>query len=127
MVARLASGTRMVDFLLFDKHAFLPLVLLPSCLDTTRNKYPYMQYSGFAQTEVSNRVARFFLVQTYQNGPNIANYTNRPYIIPNGRKTFQMVINIQTFFILRPSKIYPNLDFWFQTNHLATLVSNSSG
>jgi hypothetical protein len=25
--------------------------------------------------------------------------------------------------IQKPSKIYPNLDFWFKTNHLATLVT----
>jgi hypothetical protein len=35
--------------------------------------------------------------------------------IPNDRKLFQMAVNyINTFYNLRPSKIYPNLDFWFE-------------
>jgi hypothetical protein len=45
--------------------------------------------------------------------------------IPNGRKIFQMVINyvpIQTFFIPRPSKMHPNLEFWF-----ANIPSGSPG
>jgi hypothetical protein len=65
------------------------------------------------------RVARFLLVQTYQNGKNIPNdhklyQTTINYL-------YQMVINyskwsqnLQTFFILRPSKIYPNWDFWLE-------------
>jgi hypothetical protein len=36
-----------------------------------------------------------------------------PLILQNGRKIFQMVIKIPTFSIPRPSKIYPNGDFWF--------------
>jgi hypothetical protein len=43
------------------------------------------------------------------------NYTKRPYIIPNGLKLFKMVIKYTNIFILRPSKIYPNRDFWFET------------
>jgi hypothetical protein len=39
----------------------------------------------------------------------------------NGIKIFQMVIKISTFSNLRPSKNYPNWDFWFEKNHLATL------
>jgi hypothetical protein len=34
--------------------------------------------------------------------------------MPNGRKTFQMDINISTSPIERPYKIYQNLDFWFE-------------
>jgi hypothetical protein len=60
---------------------------------------------------VQGRVARFFFVRTYQMAKNI----------PNGHKLYQMAIiyskwslNITTFNIPRPSKIYPKLDFWFE-------------
>jgi hypothetical protein len=33
-----------------------------------------------------------------------------------------MAINLPTSFIARHSKMCPNLDFWFENNHLATLV-----
>jgi hypothetical protein len=49
--------------------------------------------------EVDTRVARFLLVQTYQNGKNIPkdpklyqttiNYTKWPEIIPNGYKIYK--------------------------------------
>jgi hypothetical protein len=42
--------------------------------------------------------------------------------VPNGSNLFQMVKEYLTFSIPRPFKIYPNLDFWFKINHLATLV-----
>jgi hypothetical protein len=32
-----------------------------------------------------------------------------------------MVIKYNNFSIPRPSKLYSNLDFWFEKNHLATL------
>jgi hypothetical protein len=61
-------------------------------------------------------VARFFLVQTYQNGKNIPNdyklyqtalhYAKWP-------KLFQMIVNIPAFSIARPSKIYPNFFVFF--------------
>jgi hypothetical protein len=35
-------------------------------------------------------------------------YTKWQLIIPNGHKIYKL------FFILRPSKIYPNWDFWFE-------------
>jgi hypothetical protein len=73
----------------------------------------------FLAAAIKKGVARFFLAQTYQNGK----------IIPNGHKLYQMAVkyskrslNIQTFFIPRPSKIYPNWDFYLKTNHLATLA-----
>jgi hypothetical protein len=69
---------------------------------------------------IRNRVARFFLEQDTQTG----NY------VPNENKVYQMVIKnskysvnipnghkiyISTFSNLRPSKIYPNCYFWFET------------
>jgi hypothetical protein len=48
-------------------------------------------------------------------------YTKITTTLPNGHKTYQMGVkytkrrwNIPTFSILRPSKIYPNWDFWFE-------------
>jgi hypothetical protein len=35
--------------------------------------------------------------------------------------------NIATFCIPRPSKIYPNFDFWFENNPLATLLLKGFG
>jgi hypothetical protein len=34
--------------------------------------------------------------------------------MPNGRKIFQMVINMTTFSSPRSSKFCPNWDFWFE-------------
>jgi hypothetical protein len=33
--------------------------------------------------------------------------------ILKGHKQYQMTVNVATFSIARPSKIYPNWDFWF--------------
>jgi hypothetical protein len=43
-------------------------------------------------------------------------YTKWPKNISNGRKIDQIVIKYKNkrFSIARPSKIYPNLDFWFE-------------
>jgi hypothetical protein len=62
-------------------------------------------------TFVFHRVARFFLGHDTKTGKNV----------PNGHKISQMSVkyskwplNISTFSNLRPSKIYPNWDFWFE-------------
>jgi hypothetical protein len=58
-----------------------------------------------------------FLDTIYQHGEK---YTKLPLNyqmaknITNGRKLFQMAINIATLSILGPSKIYPNWDFLFE-------------
>jgi hypothetical protein len=51
--------------------------------------------------------------------------------LSNGHKIYQMVVlyskwpqKIPTFFISRPPKIHPNLDFGLKTYHLATLNIN---
>jgi hypothetical protein len=44
-----------------------------------------------------------------------ANYTKRPYIIPNDQKVFQM-IKKYTFSIPRASKLYPNWNIWYENN-----------
>jgi hypothetical protein len=41
-------------------------------------------------------------------------YTKWPQNISNGRKIDQMVKKYIIFSNLSPSKIYPNLDFWFE-------------
>jgi hypothetical protein len=61
------------------------------------------------------RDARFFVVQTYQNGKNILGkgpktaYTKRPYIIPNGRK-------YPNIFHSKAIQNRPTLGFWFFLN-----------
>jgi hypothetical protein len=40
------------------------------------------------------------------------NYTKRTYIVPNGRKIFQMVIKYNIILHSKAFKICPNLDFW---------------
>jgi hypothetical protein len=47
------------------------------------------------------------------------NYTKRPFIIPKGRKTFQMVFKYNN--ILHSEEFNQNWDFWFEKKHLATL------
>jgi hypothetical protein len=59
------------------------------------------------QQSVGDQGCQIFLGTTYQNGKNIPNYHN----------IYQMAVkckNIPTSSIARPSKIYPNLDFWFE-------------
>jgi hypothetical protein len=63
----------------------------------------------------SGRVAWFLLVQHTKTGKNIPNnhkmatkYTKWLQNKPNGHKIY-----IRTSSIARPSKIYPNCDFWF--------------
>jgi hypothetical protein len=67
-------------------------------------------------SESHTRVARFFLVQTYQNGKkytkwSLATYTKQPKNIPNVRKISQMAIKYIHFSNLRPSKIYTKFEF----------------
>jgi hypothetical protein len=45
----------------------------------------------------------------------ITKYTKWPKYISNGRKIDHMSKNIPKSFIARPSKIYPNCDFWSET------------
>jgi hypothetical protein len=58
-------------------------------------------------------------------------YTKGPHNITNGRKIYQMAVRYTKWPLnrpppsfSRPSKIYPNRDFWFENTyicHLATL------
>jgi hypothetical protein len=69
---------------------------------------------------LGTKVARFFLVQTYQM---TANYTKLLYIMPNGHKIFQMIIKYNKHFPFQcPPKTTPTGIFGLKTNHLATLV-----
>jgi hypothetical protein len=73
------------------------------------------------------RVARFFL----KNIPNdhkiyqmaIIYIYHMAIIISNGRKIDQTIIKCTpAFTIQRPSKIYPNLDFWFENKPSGNLA-----
>jgi hypothetical protein len=71
----------------------------------------------FAEQILTTRVARLFLVQHTKTGKIyqiIIIYPEEPQNIPNGCKIDQMVINIPTSSIARPSKIDSNWDFWFK-------------
>jgi hypothetical protein len=59
---------------------------------------------------LTTRVARFFLEKMYQIN---LKYMKWSWSIPIVRKIFQMVLK-STFSHPRLSKIYPNLDFWFE-------------
>jgi hypothetical protein len=64
------------------------------------------------------RDARFFLVHDTKTGnivPNKHKMYQMVIKIPNVCKIFQMAIKCTTFSNLRPSKIYPNWYFWFET------------
>jgi hypothetical protein len=70
------------------------------------------------------------LVQTHQNGKK---YTKWPQTIPNDHKLYQMALklskwslNIPTFSIPRPSKIYPDWDFWFENKLSGNPASQQS-
>jgi hypothetical protein len=58
------------------------------------------------------KVARFSLVQHTKTGKMYQMTTkNDKYNASNGCKIVPMAINLETFFIPRPSKAYPNWDF----------------
>jgi hypothetical protein len=65
-----------------------------------------------------NRSCQIFLGKTYQNGKNIPNdhkrYQKAIKYILFCRKVDKMAIKIPTSSFARPSKIYPNWDFWFE-------------
>jgi hypothetical protein len=59
------------------------------------------------------RVARFFFIQNTKTGEIYQMATK----LPNGHKLYHIEViysNVPTFFVPRPSKFYPNLDFWFE-------------
>jgi hypothetical protein len=67
----------------------------------------------------SDRVARFFLTQKYQNGEKyiiqiITTLTYDHKIYEMAVKYSKLSSNIHPFSILMSSKIYPNWDFWFE-------------
>jgi hypothetical protein len=56
------------------------------------------------------RVARFF-----NNTPKQEKDTELPQNIPNGYEIYQMSVKYTNIFFAIPSKMYSNLDFWFET------------
>jgi hypothetical protein len=67
-----------------------------------------------------NQGGQIYLGTTYQNGKIIPN-DHRMYksFWPKNRQNGH---KIQTSSIVGPSKIYPNLFFWFENYHLAALI-----
>jgi hypothetical protein len=50
-------------------------------------------------------------------------YTKRPYILPNIRKIFQMIIKYSNIFLFRGLPNFTEIGiFGWKTNHLATLI-----
>jgi hypothetical protein len=63
------------------------------------------------------RVARLFLLQHTKMGKNIPNNQEIYQMsikLANGRKIYRMDIKYINIFFARHSRIYPNLDFWFE-------------
>jgi cytidylate kinase len=68
------------------------------------------------------RVARLFLVQNTKTGKIYritTNYTKYPQSTTKDRKSVYKIIQPLS---ARPSKIYPNLDFWFENKPSANLM-----
>jgi hypothetical protein len=64
---------------------------------------------------------------TWYNIPNWGKYTKLPQNIPNDYKmavkeVHKCPLNIPTSAIVRPSKIYPNCDFWSENKPSVTMV-----
>jgi hypothetical protein len=77
---------------------------------------------------LASRVARFFLVQTYQNGKKC---TKGPQTAPNGQTVYQITAhyfkwlqNVPTFSIPRHLKYTRIGIFGLKINHLATLLAS---
>jgi hypothetical protein len=71
-------------------------VIVPTCLSNGGSRARHQQ-----QQQLRFRVARFFLVQTHQNGKiyqMITNYTKLPKNIPNGRKIFQTELPVFSWY-----------------------------
>jgi hypothetical protein len=80
--------------------------------------------------EMSTRVARFFLVQTYQNGRSIPKYHKLYQTalhilgIPNSHKLYQRAVKIYQHFIFQGPPKYTQIGiFGLKVNRLATLMS----
>jgi hypothetical protein len=86
---------------------------------------PRQSSARHVKVRLQSRVARFFLIQTYQIGKNITNdhklyqmalnYTKWPYNIPNGHKIYPHLP------FKGPPKFTQIGIFGLKTNHLATL------
>jgi hypothetical protein len=60
---------------------------------------------------------QIFLGTWYQTRKNVTNqHKISPWNFPNGHKRYQLFP-----IYVRHSKDYPNCDFWFKINHLATM------
>jgi hypothetical protein len=68
---------------------------------------------------VAGRVARFFLLRTYQIGKNIP---NEHKLYQNSHKIYQMVIHYTHFPFQGPPKFTQIAIFGLKINHLATLL-----
>jgi hypothetical protein len=77
------------------------------------------EWGSFSDTEVENRVARFFLGQPTKTRENILNgnnYTKRPQNIPYGRNIFEMATEYTNFFHSEALQNVPKFGFfWFET------------
>jgi hypothetical protein len=73
----------------------------------------YLQYLGASLCCNLGSVARFLLIQHTKTGKN-TKYIKWTQNILNGRKINQVAMKYTNIFYSRPSKIFPNWDFWFE-------------
>jgi hypothetical protein len=100
-------------------------------LSTSKLKSTWKYFSSFSWLTLEIRIDDWFGILKQGSGlpdfswymiPTLEKCTKWTQYVPNGHKISQMSIkykkwpkNISTFSNLRPSKIYPNWDFWKQT------------
>jgi hypothetical protein len=88
-------------------------------MDTSNRQKTYLTLIGV-------RIARFFLVQTFQAGKNITNYHEIYQAAINytkWHKIFQIVIKYTNIYYSKALQNLPKFGiFGLKTNHLATLI-----
>jgi hypothetical protein len=90
----------------------MPLPLEPISQKMLSKEYPGAGLPGFSWYNIPNNY-KIYQIAT--------KYTKLPQNIPNCNKIYQIAIkwtkwtyNMATSLIARPSKIFPNRDFWFE-------------
>jgi hypothetical protein len=73
-----------------------------------------MYASYFVPSDNKTQGCQIFLETIYQNGGKYTKLPNDHKVYPKAVIYSKWTKNIQSFSNLRPSKIYPNWDFWFE-------------
>jgi hypothetical protein len=119
-ISRIIPSKNWTDFSKWSENL---VVLMSHVLDRFQRLFSF----SFFLRGPSTRVARFFLTQNTKSGENVPQMyhkvTKWPWNISNGCNMFQMGIKYTNIFHSKGLQNLPNLGFWLEKYHLATLHS----